>query len=362
MRTFFGVMARFDRRSLLGLLFAFGMMATATLSVAAFPSRSGADEERTVTEVKLITLKDGKDPNGGMPLLGGGSATPFTLDLPVGASCPGDSAEGGYRVQGYFVSEPYSPTSLEFGSNGPVPVSMGTNVLQPLFEVTTTASYVNIPTAKADVPKGPGLVLSLPAFNFAVFSKGNITPGTYNVGIACTLGPASRTQVKRAWNSRLTIETDESDPVGVRWVAISGKPSNPDPTTPGAPTSANPTAQSRTTSSDPTKSSSSSGSSISGAAKTVAGSQSKKAVSQRIALSADPKARGAVREKFGGQPTSPHVLELVFEAIPTDPSSWPTAAQILVPLLLAGIAVRGIYLNRSKFIPLISRHPAEVTS
>lgn len=349
-----------DGRPLLRRLLALAILVIATLWAVALPATSSADAA-SVSEVKIITLKDGKDPKGGMPLLGGGSATPFSLGIPVGAQCPGDSAEGGYRVQGYFVSESYSPISLQFGSNGPVPVSMGSRVLQPLFDASTTASYANIQTAKADVPKGPGLLVSLPAFNFAVFSKGNIIPGVYNLGVACTLGPASRTQVKRVWNARLTMQVDESDPVGVRWVAAPAGQSQPEPlTSGGTSTSVTPTGQKQSGGTDQGNSSITPSSSVGGAVQSLRGTESIKASAPLMSLPEDGTAKSATQEKFGGQPTSPHVLELVIDSIPSDPSSWPTAARILLPVLLAGVAVRGLYVNRLKFIPSIQSHPAEV--
>lgn len=152
----------------------------------------------------------------------GGSATPFTLSLPTRSACKGDSANDGYRVQSYMIPSTTNPGSVRFGSVGPQPKVIGAGFRQPLFTVTTDP-YVNAQTANADHPGDPGYIINIAAFNFGVFKPGDIPPGTYNVGIACTRGPASATQTEKVWNAIFKISANPSDkPAGIAWSVIGG--------------------------------------------------------------------------------------------------------------------------------------------
>jgi hypothetical protein len=158
------------------------------------------------------------DPNGGQPLTSGGSSTAFTLQLPSQAACTGDSTNSGYRVQSYMVPSTVDPGTLQFGNAGPTPTATGANFREPLFD-TSTNPYVNAQTANQTSPNGPGPIINIPSFNFAVFSPGDIPPNTYNVGIACTKGPPSTTQQDKYWNVELTFTTDPQDsPAQIHWV------------------------------------------------------------------------------------------------------------------------------------------------
>src|SRR5580700_476338 len=53
------------------------------------------------------------------PLSSGGSSTPFTLSLPSGASCTGDSQNGNYHVYSYLVQQGVSPGSITINSGLP---------------------------------------------------------------------------------------------------------------------------------------------------------------------------------------------------------------------------------------------------
>ncbi|MBI1843160.1 MAG: hypothetical protein HYR89_00885, partial [Actinobacteria bacterium] len=138
------------------------------------------------------------------PGVGIGS-TAFNLTLPLGAACAGDSAGGGWNWNTYMVPATVDPSTLEFGSNGPLPADVGAAFRQPLFSASTSGSVTNQLTALADTAGGPGLILGIPQFNFEVFAPGDIPAGAYNVGVACTLGPPSATQLDRYWNVKMTF-------------------------------------------------------------------------------------------------------------------------------------------------------------
>jgi hypothetical protein len=155
------------------------------------------------------------------PITTGGSATPFVVRPPAGAACTGDSATGGYRVQGYVVAGNIDPSTLTFQPSpaGPIPVATGAAFRQPLF-TTTTQRYSFITTGIASTAGGPGPLASTPAFSFSYLGSTGATllpPGTYNVGLACTIGPASATQLDKYWNVQMTFAADPADPAGIKW-------------------------------------------------------------------------------------------------------------------------------------------------
>jgi len=147
-------------------------------------------------------------PGAGQPLTSGGSATTFAMTPPVGAACSGDSSTGGYRVQTYMVPVAVEPSTLTFDGSGPLPVASGASYRQPLFSAAGTA-FVNKTTAVST-----GLLTGLPTFSFAWVGPDGTTflpAGTYNMGYACTQGPASATQLDKFWNMKLTIAADALD-------------------------------------------------------------------------------------------------------------------------------------------------------
>ena len=166
----------------------------------------------------------------------GGSATPFAVHLPAGASCAGDSAHRDYRVQSYMVPASVDPATLTFGSVGPQPHAYGTNLRLPLYG-PTNSGYVNAQTANADHASDPGAIVNVPAFSFGVFRPGDVPAGTYNIGIACTKGPASLTQLTAFWNAQIVLAASAIDtPAGLTWAApgAAAPAKTPGAGTPGA--------------------------------------------------------------------------------------------------------------------------------
>ncbi len=144
-----------------------------------------------------------------------GSATPFSLRLPKGAACPGDSANDGYRVQSFVVPASAEPGGLRYKSTGP----QGDGRYS-LYEVSTRG-YVQVQTANADVPGGPGLILNVPSFSFGVLSPGMLADGTYHVGIACTL----LNETVTSWHTDIVLTANASDrPAGFRWRSAAATP------------------------------------------------------------------------------------------------------------------------------------------
>lgn len=142
------------------------------------------------------------------PLREGGSTTQFTLRLPEGASCPGDSANDGFRVQSFLVPAAADPAMLRYKSTKPD--GPGHYALYDVF----TRPYVQGFTAEADGPGQPGLIVNLPTFSYAVFPPGELAEGPYRIGIACTL----MNETIRFWDTRVTLMRAPDDaPAEIRW-------------------------------------------------------------------------------------------------------------------------------------------------
>ena len=157
-------------------------------------------------------------------LSGGGSTTPFSLELPDGAECPGDSTDDDYRVNSYMVPSSVDPLDVTYNGLGPTPsvVGPGREFRQPLYDVESTF-FVSIQTEDAEDPGDPGKIQALPLFDFDVFKPGDVPPGPYNIGIACTLF----NEIERVWNAQIEVTVDQADePAAIRWSVVGFEPSD----------------------------------------------------------------------------------------------------------------------------------------
>jgi hypothetical protein len=136
------------------------------------------------------------NPSNNTAILSGGQATNWTLVLPSGAACSGDTANGGYHVFSYIVPGSVDPGSLTFSANGP---SQGF----PLFD-TTAAPYTAKNTAVTT-----GQVINIPTFDYVQFDSTVLPAGDYNVGIACA---NSSGQGDKFWNISETFTSSNTDP------------------------------------------------------------------------------------------------------------------------------------------------------
>lgn len=145
----------------------------------------------------------------------GGSATEFSVRLPDGASCPGDSANDGYRVQSYLVPTTVAPAEITYDGLGPTPNTYRDypTFRQPLYD-TSTRPFASAQTAEAAAPGQAGAIVSIPSLTFAVYGPGELPPGRYRAGIACTLD----NQPVRYWDTELVLTLAPDDkPAGITW-------------------------------------------------------------------------------------------------------------------------------------------------
>lgn len=159
------------------------------------------------------------------PVSGGGPDTPFSIRLPEGAACPGDSANEGYRVQSYMVPSSVPPAEVDYDGLGPAPNAFGDRATfrQPLYD-TATSWFVSAMTAEADSPGEPGPIVNIPSFSFDVYRGTHELPmGSYNVGIACTL----MNEPVRYWNTELVFEVPDEGADRFIWRVIAAERSQP---------------------------------------------------------------------------------------------------------------------------------------
>ena len=148
-------------------------------------------------------------PTGSDRISRGGSATPFTLRLPDNSTCPGDSADDDYRVQSFLVPKGTDLETLTYKSQGP-DVAGGWALYK-----TTTSAFIQEQTADAEKKGDPGAILPLPALSFAVFVGDELAPGSYHIGVACSL----LKDTVKYWATEIDIRADPDDePAGLRWV------------------------------------------------------------------------------------------------------------------------------------------------
>lgn len=134
----------------------------------------------------------------------GRSATQFTLRLPPGAGCPGDSANDQWRVQSFIVPSTDDPGALRYAEVAPA--GDGRYALYDVF----TAPFVHILTDANSGPGRPGVISPLPALSFAVFPPGTLPAGRYRIGIACTLFR----ETAKYWDTEIVITQSPGDEPG----------------------------------------------------------------------------------------------------------------------------------------------------
>lgn len=211
------------------------MLVVTTVTLAGAPQAVAATNAGEVSFTTPAT--GGGGPAGGgatTPVTSGGSALPIAVGLPDGAACTGDSAGGGYRVQTFMVPATVDLAALKFDSNGPVKPAGADGIWYPLFS-TASDPLVNLLTDIATTPNGPGLISGIPLVDFLVYSPGDLPPGDYLVGVACTLGnQTSANQLDRYWSVPMTFTDAAADPAGVTW-NVTGSPVSTTTTTTTAP-------------------------------------------------------------------------------------------------------------------------------
>lgn len=213
-----------SRARLIGAVFVL-VLGTAGEAIAAATTPSGPDASSiTAQRVGELSLVDAD--RRGVALASGGGSTEFSLALPSEATCPGDSRNDNWRVQTFIVPEGVDPATVEYGPNGP------TGRLQWAFHDTFTSPVIEGLLKPNEAPGSPGRIDSFPPMSFEVFPVGEIPPGTYRAGAACTWFGATGPY----WDTEMVFSAAPADqPAGLRWT-VPGVP-DPGPNDPGSSSS-----------------------------------------------------------------------------------------------------------------------------
>jgi hypothetical protein len=169
-----------------------------------------ADPPADAGSVEIITPQ-------GEPLTSGGSTTLYSLKLPDGAACPGDTASGNWLIQSFLIPFQDDAGAIKYGVAGPE----GTQFALYSFD---TKPYAHQPTQVSASPDDPGVIPLLPGLTFAVFEPGYVPPGTYKIGVACTFFR----QTALYWDTEIVIEANPDDePSQLTWRVPSAEPFQP---------------------------------------------------------------------------------------------------------------------------------------
>jgi hypothetical protein len=120
--------------------------------------------------------------NSGRPVTSGDGSTVWLARLPEGATCPGDSANDQWRIQGFFVPVSDDVNAIKYGPAGPTPV------MQKQFSLYSLdlSPYVHEFLIANGGEGQPGVVPLPPAMSFTLLAQNRFAGGTYRLGFACT--------------------------------------------------------------------------------------------------------------------------------------------------------------------------------
>jgi hypothetical protein len=153
----------------------------------------------------------------------GDSSTEMTLSLTSPDNvCPGDTATGNYRWNTFMAPSSVDVGTLTYNNQGPISPAAGVTV-RPLFTAIGGSSLVNRSTAVQT-----GQIVGTSTVSFAVFGPGDIAPGSYKIGYACTKPPAlgQPAQTERFWQVQIVVtQSATGGPAQIAW--SSGTPPPP---------------------------------------------------------------------------------------------------------------------------------------
>lgn len=178
------------------VLGAVAVLATVGVADAGLPYIDEPVDEGSVTVVDI------DDPS--TEYSNGASATIFTLRLPDGATCPGDSANDQWRVNSFIIPADRDPAELKYLVNDPEGEGnyslYGANTNPYISELT-------LPNATAGLP---GKIPEIRPLSFGVFPPGTLPDGRYRMGLACSYFADTGTY----WDTEIVIVDDSEDEPG----------------------------------------------------------------------------------------------------------------------------------------------------
>jgi hypothetical protein len=153
--------------------------------------------------------------NAERPLSEGTSSTIFTLRLPEGATCPGDSEHDQWRIQSFIIPVGDDPGGLTYDDIGPEGPG-----LFALYAVDENP-YVHVLLESNAAAGSPGRIAAVEPLSFAVFPPGTLPAGDYRIGLACTYFRHTALY----WDTEFTLVADPEDQPGQLTWSVPGAPS-----------------------------------------------------------------------------------------------------------------------------------------
>lgn len=159
-----------------------------------------------------VVLVAAGDPNE--ELQRGDAGTDFTLRLPEGLACPGDSMHDNWRVQTFMVPAADDLAHLSYGVIGPSGVHQ-----YALYGADESArSYANVLTQANASAGQPGVIAAFVPLDFRVVAGESLPSGTYSVGFACTFFGETASY----WHTEIVVTADGGD---LAWHLVGAAPS-----------------------------------------------------------------------------------------------------------------------------------------
>ena len=195
--------------------------AVAIVAVATWPAVTSAgsaiDPPHRVGDVLIVEPYDQT-----RTVTHGDASTVFSLKLPAGSTCPGDSANDQWRIQTFLVPSTEDPTKIRYANIGPDPAGNGRYAMFGIDTVPFVHGYTQRNTAMGQ----PGIIPAFPPFDLQVAAGEKIPSGTYLIGVACTyFGKTSP-----YWTNEVIItESPDAKPGKLVWRLASEPASVNDP-------------------------------------------------------------------------------------------------------------------------------------
>ncbi len=142
----------------------------------------------------------------------GDTNTVFSLRLPTGSVCPGDSANDDWRVQSFIVPAATDLATLRYGSTRP-----RGDFMYGLY-TTEGRPYVQVLLAQNPTAGQPGQILDPPPLSFGTFTPDLLPVGRYKIGIACSYYEVGA----KFWDAEIVLsESRDVDPGQRTWALAS---------------------------------------------------------------------------------------------------------------------------------------------
>lgn len=175
-------------------LCAIAAVVLAALSVPAAPAWAAANRS-----IEIVV------PGTTQLLSSGGSETLFSVLLPRGAHCLGDTANGGYREWSYLVPKGTDLSKISFQGLVPQP-GLGFDAGGEFFGPVATVPG----TGELRLPRAFSFDRWLPSDLFAAGATTSVWEG----GVACS---TVHGEMSTYWNTEFSFTTTRSDPTGFTW-------------------------------------------------------------------------------------------------------------------------------------------------